>query len=68
MPVIWPLRTIEVARRLGVTPVTLRNDIHSGKLKGLRIGRHWRFARPNLVEYIGEAEVQNIFDDQDGPA
>ena len=50
MPVTWPLRTIEVAKRLGVTPATLRKDIHAGKLKGLRIGLHWRFARPHLVE------------------
>ena len=46
------LSTKEVATRLGLDEKTVRRYLHSGKLKGTRIGRDWRIAESSLTELL----------------
>jgi excisionase family DNA binding protein len=41
-----------VARRLGVTPQTVRNHVRNGRLRGYRIGRQLRVDPADLAAYI----------------
>jgi excisionase family DNA binding protein len=40
------------ARVLGVSTRTVYNLARKGEIPAMRIGREWRFARKNLVEWV----------------
>lgn len=40
------------ARALGVSTRTVYNLARKGEIPAMRIGREWRFARKNLVEWV----------------
>jgi excisionase family DNA binding protein len=40
------------ARTLGVSTRTVYNLARKGEIPAMRIGREWRFARKNLVEWV----------------
>ena len=41
----------EAAQRLGVTPDTLRQQIHAGALKACKVGRDWNVTRAEVERY-----------------
>lgn len=41
----------EVAKRMRVTPRTIREEIKRGKLKATRVGRFWRITAEALARY-----------------
>jgi excisionase family DNA binding protein len=43
------------ARVLGVSARTVYNLARQGEIPAMRIGREWRFARKNLVEWVANA-------------
>lgn len=49
MPEIF-LTVEEAARRLSVTPWTLREWLKAGKLRGVKVSRHWRVPERALDE------------------
>jgi excisionase family DNA binding protein len=36
----------------GVSPATIRAEAREGRLPGRRLGRHWRFSRPALLDWL----------------
>jgi excisionase family DNA binding protein len=46
------LTTDEVLSYLKVTPRTIYRLIRSGELPALRVGRQWRFRRPDLDAWL----------------
>jgi excisionase family DNA binding protein len=40
----------------GVSPATIRAEAREGRLPGRRLGRHWRFSRPALLDWLGVDE------------
>jgi chromosome partitioning protein len=52
------ISTKDVASRLGLDEKTIRRYLHSGKLKGSRIGRDWRIAESSLTELLAPTEAR----------
>ncbi len=48
----------EVASRLGRHVVTVRADLRSGRLPGVRVGRSWRVRAADLDALLGEKQRQ----------
>ena len=48
---------MEVAKQLGITPMTVRNYIKQGKLKGQRIGRPFLVSEEALKEFLNGSEA-----------
>ncbi|ASG28773.1 MULTISPECIES: helix-turn-helix domain-containing protein [Fusobacterium] len=44
--------TIEVAKKLGISPKTIINQINSGNLIAFRIGKLYKIAKYNLIEFL----------------
>ena len=44
--------TIEVAKKLGLSPKTIINQINSGNLIAFRIGKLYKIAKYNLIEFL----------------
>ena len=44
--------TIEVAKKLGIAPKTIINQINSGNLIAFRIGKLYKIAKYNLIEFL----------------
>ena len=44
--------TIEVAKKLGISPKTIINQINSGNLIAFRIGKLYKIANYNLIEFL----------------
>ena len=44
--------TIEVAKKLGISPKTIINQINSGNLISYRIGKLYKIAKYNLIEFL----------------
>ena len=44
--------TIEVAKKLGISPKTIINQINSGNLIPFRIGKLYKIAKYNLIEFL----------------
>jgi excisionase family DNA binding protein len=40
------------AELFGVTPGTILAEAREGRLPGRKIGRHWRFLRPALLDWL----------------
>jgi excisionase family DNA binding protein len=56
------LRVAHVAKRLGVSPRTVRYWAEVGELKGFKIGhREWRFREQDIVEYQERAVIATDF-------
>ena len=47
----------EVAERLKVPPKTILNWIYAGKLRGHKVGKHWRLLEGDVLAFI-EASTQ----------
>jgi excisionase family DNA binding protein len=47
-----------VARRLGVSVRTIRHWAQSGRLRGIRVGKLWRFTRQDLQRFIPPDRVR----------
>ncbi len=45
----------EAAGLLGITPDTLRAQIHRGRLKAVKVGRDWHVAVDELARYERES-------------
>lgn len=41
-----------IAELTGFNVETIRNWIDSGKLKGVKVGRHWRVRRRDLLNFL----------------
>jgi len=46
------LDSAEVAAILGIHPKTLQRMARSGQIRGIRVGRLWRFRRSDIDEWI----------------
>ena len=44
--------TVEVAKKLGISPKTIINQINSGNLIDFRIGKLYKIAKYNLIEFL----------------
>ena len=54
---------LEIAKELNITPITVRNYIKQGKLKGQRIGRPYLVSEYDLKEFLtGSAKAENLED------
>lgn len=53
------LKVSEVAHKLGVSPMTVYRLVHSGELRGLRVGRRYRIKEEDFEEFVSNyvAEV-----------
>ena len=49
------LTLAQAASRLGVSPSTLRNQIHAGRLKGRLVGKTWTVTDGELARYQRES-------------
>jgi excisionase family DNA binding protein len=49
------LTLAEAAARLGLSPSTLRNQIHSGRLKGRLVGKTWTISERELQRYAAQS-------------
>ena len=54
------LPTAHVAVMLNVTPQTVRDHIHSGELRGIRVGRLFRVHRDDLAAYLLRARSRAV--------
>ena len=43
---------IEVSEKIKIPVVTLRKYLKDGKLKGAKIGKHWRITDEQLKEFL----------------
>jgi len=50
------LTLAQAAARLGLSPSTLRNQIHAGRLKGRLIGKTWTVTEGELARYAAESQ------------
>ena len=48
----------EAAKRLAVSPRTLREWLRAGKLKGVKMGSLWRVAEHDLAQFIETSKVK----------
>ena len=48
----------EIEQLIKIPVVTLRTYLRDGKLKGLKIGRHWRITEEQLEEFLKSKEVK----------
>jgi excisionase family DNA binding protein len=46
----------EVAEHFGVTTTTVYRWCREGRIPCLKIGKHWRMRREDLVDFLKEAE------------
>ena len=44
--------TVEVAKKLGISPKTIINQINSGNPIAFRIGKLYKIAKYNLIEFL----------------
>ena len=44
--------TVEVAKKLGISPKTIINQINSRNLIAFRIGKLYKIAKYNLIEFL----------------
>lgn len=44
--------TNEVAKKLGISPKTIINHINNGNLVAFRIGKLYKIAKYNLIEFL----------------
>ncbi len=44
--------TVEVAKKLGISPKTIINQINSGNLIAFKIGKLYKIAKYNLIEFL----------------
>ena len=44
--------TVEVAKKLGISPKTIINQINNGNLIAFRIGKLYNIAKYNLIEFL----------------
>jgi excisionase family DNA binding protein len=49
------LTLAEAASRLGVSPSTLRNQIHNGRLRGKLVGKTWTVTDGEVARYQRES-------------
>lgn len=49
----------EAAEYLRVSPELLRRKAREGLIPGVRIGRHWRFSRRQLLEWLESAAISD---------
>ncbi len=47
----------EAARATGLAATTLRNQIHRGRLKAVKIGRNWIVTRASVEEYLASRRI-----------
>lgn len=48
----------ELAKKFNLSPVTVRAYLHSGKIKGRKIGKHWYCTEEALREYFNPAQKE----------
>jgi excisionase family DNA binding protein len=46
------LTTEEAAQYLKISKPTLSKHLHSGKIKGIKVGRSWRFLQSELYRFL----------------
>jgi len=46
-----PMTLLEAAAQIGVTPATLRQQIHNGKLRAQKLGRDWHVTPREVERY-----------------
>lgn len=51
----WSLA--EASRASGLAVTTLRNQIHNGRLKAVKIGRNWIVTRTSVEQYLGSRRI-----------
>jgi excisionase family DNA binding protein len=49
------LTLAQAASRLGVSPSTLRNQIHNGRLRGKLVGKTWTVTEGEVARYQRES-------------
>jgi len=42
----------EVAKRLAISPKTVRDYLRAGRIKGMKLGRLWRVRESDLQQYL----------------
>lgn len=55
------LTLYEVAKILGVKPLTIHRTIHRGEIKATKVGRDWRFEKGEPERYLKEQESNSFF-------
>lgn len=56
------MTTLEVAKYLKVHQRTVYNYLFSDKLKGIKIGRAWRFKKSDIERWLSSRTINNIAD------
>jgi excisionase family DNA binding protein len=46
------LSTVELAQLMRVTARTIRLWAETGRIRGIRVGRHWRFRQTDLARWM----------------
>ena len=46
----------EAAAQLGLSPSTLRVQLHKGRLKGRKVGRDWQVSNREIERYRAESK------------
>ncbi len=53
------LSTVEAAKILGLSRVTLFNKIKSGEIKAMKVGRNYIIPRDEIINYSKKGELSN---------
>jgi excisionase family DNA binding protein len=53
-----PLRVARVAELLGCTARTVERELRLGRLRGWRVGSHWRVSPEAVAEYRERAQAR----------
>lgn len=60
------LKPEEVARKLAVSPKSVRQWLREGRLKGVRAGKLWRITKADLDSFLHSHTVVEVEEDQPG--
>ncbi len=47
----------EVAKRLAISPKTVREYLREGRIKAMKVGRLWRVRESDLQQYLKEDRI-----------
>jgi excisionase family DNA binding protein len=48
----------DVAKKLNISPLTVRRWLKAGKMKGVRVGRLWRVRESDLEAFLKRGEEE----------
>lgn len=52
---LMPLK--EVAKQLNVSPITMKRMLKRGDIKGVKVGRPWKFTEKQVSDYLKKRTI-----------